>query len=635
MIRWHNIGDEMDCVRHISFSNHTPIEDVHAYASALSRLALSEKLSDCQRFSEEGGEVSTAKVLLLFLEGGDEVRHEVKRIFSWQQRRPKTAFLVLQLASDDPAVVLGAIDLLGVLGEASSIFELDARFNPEETEIARHIVIALGQMGEPLAFKTILRALKAQDRRVVLEALRQLSRQTSIISWKAFCPLLRSEDTEVRTEAAFAISIRKVRKSGARLLKTLFLERDVVARRKLIRCLGSVPNRALVMPLLGIIVGDRDQKSRLEASRALDRLQGMLPSDTLYRRRKTRDPSMQAEVLFRLGKFGSTVVKHKDYLRRILQESSDLSVVQACILALGHISDRGDADLLIGCIKKDPVIAYVAAIALTKIFRMEDADRVLEVLRFHPLSIVQQIFLRYIGRRRGFGASPQVLLSAVQSCLAGKPNINTSYLAYGVLAYAPSEETMDFLLAAEGGDFEREAIDDAIGRITEKHGGIVLSVLHRGDFPVWRSLLPHLPGRLGDRWYRPFARAFFDRYRTRHADAEVNDLLAEIVRRFITFPEFLRGYLIMAPDAPWKELLLRLIMEHAQQEIISVLRGELLDLLGDEAPEVRALAMMLLLSLRDATVVAPLIEIAESDPRDELRRAARQIATALVKEGVV
>ncbi|MFA4875666.1 MAG: HEAT repeat domain-containing protein, partial [bacterium] len=381
----------MGYASYIIYADDVAAPDVEGYDRALAGLSLGEKIADCQKFNERADAAGISKMLILYMAGGSEISHEVKRIFSWRNRAEKANFLIAQLQSSDTDIVMSSIDLLGVLKEPFTIPYIDAIFNFSDTRLAERIIDALSEMGENVGVATIMKALRSRNKDLLLLAIKRLSRMVEDVSWKVFRPLLQHDAPEIRNEAAFAICIRKSPQSAACLQKAIWSEQDRATKLGMIKHLGTVPGRRLVRPLLYMIVHDKDQKMRLAASRTLDRLQGLLRPGVIYWLRYTPDPAMRAEALFRLGKLGCEVEAHKEFLRRTLRKSQDLQILQACLQALGNIAERTDVDLLIEFLSRDPFTSYNAAFALTKMLRLEDGDRIISIIRSTRSHTTKQI----------------------------------------------------------------------------------------------------------------------------------------------------------------------------------------------------------------------------------------------------
>lgn len=624
----------MEYASHIIFSKGGMKGDVKSYEISLAARSLGEKLTDCQQFCKNDDEFSISKVLLLFLQGGDEIRHETKRIFAWTHRREKANFLILQLESKNKNVRMAAIDLLGVLEDPIAISHLGSIFNLHNAEISIRIVGALSQIGSPLGLETILKALFSSDKSLLTYSIEKLSRRTDVIPWRVFKKLLSHPDRDVRANAAFAISLRKVPKSAACLLNTLQREKDKKTRRELIQYLGNIPSEKILIHLLRIALQDADQKSRLSASRSLDRLQGILPPKAIFKLRHNADAAVRAEAIFRIGKFGCEIAKYKKFILKTLSSSKDTIVLQSCLLALGHIAERKDADVLIAYLKKDPLLAYCAAMSLTKILRLEDSEGLFKILRENPPSLIKQIILQHMCRRRLF-ADPDKLLETIKITLNGDTNINTRYLAFRVLEYVPTEDVLEFLISEAihtGNIYEGEAIGHSLESIMSKHGEVLLPLLHRCNVETCFVVLKHLPQNMDAPFYKKIASTFFELHGSDAGDEVAMTILQQIVERIIHVPKAVTELLNAAPDAVWKTLILQFLIEHADRDAIAGIKDELVEMIRESDYNVRVFAMLLLISLKDENIIPLVVEIAESDKRDDVRMAARNIAKELFRE---
>lgn len=624
--------------QHIILSDETARAELQAFEERLASLSLGENIANCQELNELTTETSMAKLLLLALEGGDEIKHEVKRIVAWKHRKTKADFFIAQLPSTSPEIVLLTVGLLGVLKEPAAIPYLDALYLNASLPLAKALIEALSELDGAFGTKTIVAALRSAHRELTLLALTKLCRRVDQIPWKVFQPLLSNADAEIRSEAFFAITIRKNATAARVLLAALHRETERSVSQSMLKHLATVPSTRLIYPLLTIIVHGADQKARLIAGRTLDRLQGTLHPNALYRYRLSKDIAIRTEILFRLGKFGSDSTVHKEYLRRTLQEHQHPLIRQACLQALGAIAERKDVDFLITFLHKDPLTSYNAAMALTKLLRLEDSNRVLLLLHESHSQTIKQIFLRHLIRRRGFQEDPIKLLHAAHECLHNETNINVRYLAYGLLQFAPDPSVVDFLLHSYTEDdnaFERESINHALQGLAQHHGTIFLTLAKTADDTTCTQMICYLPKHMDAAFYQSLAETLYVRFAARIEDREVEELFRSVFIHLLEVPEAIREFMRLLPNSAWRELFLRTITEIADRARISNLQEELTQMLADPQQEVRALAMMLLLSLKDASIVPSLVAIAERDPKSQLRSAAQFIASTLVKEGVL
>ena len=605
------------------------------YENSIASLALSQKLYDCQKLSEKADETSTLKVLLLFLVCEDEVKHEIKRIVSWNHSLEKARLLVEQLASQRDSVVMGAVEILGALREALAIPPLGIIFDMGKTELAKHIIIALSEIDRPMGSKIMARALQAEHRETVLLAIEKLSDQVEDVPWKSFRKLLHHGDPGIREEAFFAITMRKAANSAPTLLHTIEHEADIVTRRRMIQHLGSVPNARILLPMLDITARDPSQKMRMTASRAIDRLQGILDPDAIFDLRKISDIDIKTEVTFRLGKFGSDRERHKNYLRRTLVETDDMRVRQACIQALGYIADHSDMELLSGFLRNDPVTTYNATMALTRVWRMEDGEKVVDAMLANGSATQKQILLKYATRRRGMLLPAETILYTVKRLLEGEDNISVRYLSFAFLKYAPSSDTLQFIISSYSStdnEFELETLRNSLKGISALHGEEVVRLVTECNQDTCCMAIPLLPTNLSASIYSRLAKTIFKRHRPMADGAQTDRLCSSVFELLNASPTALREFVLALPDEEWKGYFLKKLAQHAAPESLDQISDLLIGFLYEPDANIRKLAIGLILSLKNPAIVPSLISVSEGDAQEEVKDMARDAAKTLVEE---
>ncbi len=612
--------------------------EIAMYEAGLPSMSLSEKLRDAQLLSEMGDDISNAKVLLLYLSGEREISHEVRRIFSWTGKKEKSEFLIDQLKADENELVLASIELLGVLQEPSSIPALDDVFDISNAKLCMTVIEALNKINHPLGTRTMKKALKAPNELIVVFAVQKLARWTETVPWKVFLPLLFQKNAEITAEAAFAIALRRSPKSAKWILRVIYREPDKLVRRNLIRFLGMIPSSLSVLPLLKIMTTDPDQKARLAASRAMDRLQGLISPRVLFHFRRIPDVKMRAELIVRLGKFSSDIERHKEFIRETLVKSDDMLITQACIQALGSISDRGDIALLETLLSKDPLTSYQATLALTRIWRLSDAEHVLEILRTSVYPVQKQVIMKYLMRRRGFSTNPFRLLETVADVLSKDDNVNVHYLGACLLRYAPSAETVDYLLnlyVEETDPNIQSATDNSLNIIATYHSDYLLELMKVCGRDTCRLLFKHIPPDLDASFYRSAAKTVFTKYAEFKKDAGATELCSEVFARFSEIPQAFRELVRALPDAELKKHFLDMFSRTLNEKAIGYVKNELVDMLDEEDGEIRRMTLELLTRIKDPSVLPLVIEAVHKDKGGGLKPLAQEMSRQIIREGIL
>lgn len=463
-------------------------------------LLLGEKISLIQSLNEKTGVEDIAKIFLLFITSEKEIRLEIRRILSWHQDTQKVQFIVQQFKSLDRTIFLSSIELAGAMRTPLSIPYLANIFDITDVERCVLIIDALDEINSEAGIGIVNKALLSTNDELLIRAIKSLSKWPDEVGWKVFVPYLSHKNPEIRNESAFSISLHRDKKSAGTLLTTINQEKDRNTRNDIIRYIGLVPNKKILIPLLTVSASDPDQKARLVASRALDRVQGIIGPKPFFRLRKHSNINIRSEVIFRLGKFGAEHQQHKKYLRKILKakKSSDFLLVQSSIQALGYISDRTDISTLVPLIYEDTITSYNATMALIRIWRMEDKDQVIEILNEDISPVLKQIILKYIIRRRGLSISPEVILDCVEHILSTENDVNTRYLALSLLEFAPSLTTIDYLTALytkASAQFEMEAITRVLTGLFAHYGETIFEHLKNYPLEKSQSIIKFLPIR--------------------------------------------------------------------------------------------------------------------------------------------
>ncbi len=622
----------------IIFSDPADADKAAAYEASLEERPIGERIKDCQRFAEDTDETSIAKLFLLALTGDQQTIREIRRIVAWKHAKEKARFFIAQLSSQNEKMVIEAVNLLGALKQPFSIPYLGEVLDPEHVELSKAVVSAISEMDEPLGARIIRRALTSPNDELVLLSVRKLSAWIEFAPWKVFAPLVLHKDSDVRTEAAFAIALRKNHRSASFLFEAIRREKVRVARISMIRFVGMIPRGASLMPLLRIAAHDEDQKARLTASRTADRLQGLLKPQRLFRLRYARDMDIRNEVLFRIGKFGSEIERHKGYLRKTLKESKDQKNTQACLMALGFIAEHKDMDLLMNYLSADPLTSYIAALALTRIWRLDDVNVVLKALAESSSSLQRQIFLTFLIRRRGFYADPEILFTTIKNILDKDENVNVRYLAFCLFEFAPTPMTIEYLLSSyekTENVNDRNAIDMAVKNIAAHHSEYVLPALKECDARKTCYIMSHVPENADPAFYRSMAKIIFSKYNAASKDGSVMEHCREALKEIVTVPRALAAAVKILPNAEWKKLFFGALIEHGDKEKIAMIKDDLVYMLKDEDPEVAGQAMLFIVSLRDPSVIPGIVSVAELDVRPDVRALAQNVVRSFVRQGII
>ena len=658
-------------LQHIILTDKSIFEQLEGFEKEFFQLTIGEKIYQCQSLNDQYDELNLAKLFLVYLVEEQAIKFEIKRILSWSHKKEKANFFINQLSSPDTDVLIIAIELLGILGDPLAIPFLNEIFSINDIPICKAIIQAFGRINDPFSAKTIRKALKSKDPTLVLKAVEVLSQWIYQVPWKTFIKLLYNNNKNIKLEAAHAISLRRPKKAARHFLKIIKKEKDTDTRYELIKISGLIPNPKLMKTLLKIITQDKDQKARLIASRSLDRLQSVLKHDDLFKLRKTSDKHIKAEIIFRLGKFGSDDDAHKKYLRKMLLKSKDQTIIQASLQALGHIADHQDLEVITQFIFKDPSSsynalvalsktwrqedndtvylllkeglssAYAAALALTKMWRIDDKSKILKTVSHEAFSPTQkQIILKYLIRRRGLGLDPGELLDTIMRILDKETNINVRYLALQVLEFAPSQETLYFLISCYKQSHttsELEVVQNNFSLFCQHHPDILFNFMKNCDFSKTEDIIRYIPVTLELPFYQTLSLTLFEKY-TDMVHTENNKLLFDSVYRiFFTKIEVAQQFTtsLESQSLEWQRAVLTLILKKSSLTRVKQLQKQLIALLRVDDDQVRSLVIELLMPIKDMSIVHDLVMIAEENQGLRSGEIAKRLAKSFVEEGIL
>ena len=612
------------------------IDTVEEFEKSLADLTLGEKIFQCQSLNEKNDEASFAKLLILYLKGEAEIKSEIKRIINWSYQVEKVHFFIKQLNSNDTDITYNSIKLIGLLKEPIALPYLNDIFDLEDTQVCQHIIRAIGEIGHPDGSKIVKKAVETPEKNLLILAIKTLSAWIDDVHWKTFKPLLRHKDRDVRVEAAFSISLRKNRKSAASLLKALNSEADSNVKYSLIQFLGLIPSKILLLPLLNIIIHDDDQKARLISSKTLDRLQGILKPQILFKYRSIKDISIRAEVIFRLGKFGTDNEKNKKYLRHTLEKTEDDSIKQSCLQALGYIADHNDIQLLTRFINIDPLSGYNAVIGLTRVWRLEDKDQIYSILEDNLLPIQKQIILKYLIRRRGAGADPVTILNIVKKLLEGEENLSVRYLALSLLEFAPINDTVSYLIdvyASTENSFDIEVIGHVLSYLTLHYTDTILAFVKSCDENTCEYITKFIPTDLSIEFIRSLSTIIVEKFSDIVKGAESKPVCDDLCRIFMSRPEVTKEFLRSLSSVEWKRFFLKKLLSHATLNLVTSIQSDLIEMLKVNDKDVRNTIMQLLIPIKDTSSLPNLMAIAESEGQNEAGEIAKNLIRHFVEEG--
>lgn len=654
----------MEIYTEIALGDEALEKDLESFHEELRTISFGDKLSAAQKISDSHSHEDQYKLILLYLEGEDQIRREIRRIYAWRHSDLKAKLLLEMLQVHDRHLLINILQLLAVLKETYVIPYLEEIFEPQDTDLCIQIVKTLDIIADPFGARIIKRCLGSKDDELTILSIGVLAKWPKTVKWQTFKPLLKHDAATVRCEAAYAIAIRKARQSYRPMLTAMLREKDKMSRYKLIRYCGMIPNRRMLRRLLKTMIGDKDQKARFIASHALDRLQGLLRPKDMFRLRRVRNTKIRAEVITRIGKFGTDNEKYKDYIRKVLQSSQDEQIVHACLQAIGYLAEHKDVDLLTKHLSKDPLSSYTSlmgltrtwrtgdredvqellhhgiyrgystAIALTRTWRLSDKNDVLGTLDKQLSATQRQVILKYLIRKKGLGIEPLEMLNTVRELLDEDDNLNVRYLAFSMLEFAPCDESIAFLLEhlhASHSKFDVEAIEESIKRMSFNDPELVFDFMNEADMGSLKTMLNLLPDHMPENFYQRLCLLI-----ARSFPSPKPGLTTErILDIFTSGVTATKSFLKAMSDDNWLLLLLEKLRKRASREFVESVDDQLTALLTLGGMRIRPALLRLIKEIEVPDIVPKLIQIAEMPGNEEIREITRNVIKRYVENGVL
>ncbi|MBT3182011.1 MAG: hypothetical protein HN337_05820 [Deltaproteobacteria bacterium] len=616
--------------------------ELEQFESSLPSISFGKKLSLVQTFADSPDELDFLKTLVMYIECEQQIKNEILRIVHWRYRAAKARFYSSLLRTKKQEVVLAAIDLITPLKESLIVPIFESHFNLNDIAMSKKMVLAVRETGDPLGINILKECLKSENSDLVILAITTLANWHGEISWKIFRPFLYHPDKRVRIEAGFGMVFRKDKGCACCMIRALKNEKDDEVRYNLIRYAGMIPNGRVIKPLLLIAIHDDDQRARLEASRTLDRLQGVLDAKHFYNIRRHRDIKIRAEIIRRLGKFGTENTRYKKFIRNTLLKSKDDLITQACIQSLGYIADSSDAKLLSSFLEKSPMSSYnallaltktwddenseeiygmlksglfsgySAAIALTRTLRLENKDQALGILSKELSPTQRQVILRYILRRKGLGISPEEILEICRLIIKADDNINVRYLSILLLQYAPSSMTIQYLLdylPKCNNHFEVEATEDSLRNLFASSPKDLLAAIENTKLKYLETIKKYLPSAIGYKFYTSLAFSLTLIHQDPSDDTKNSDLICDI---FLQHGEATAAFLSCVAEHRWLLYFLNKIIERNITVSSYDISAPLVELLNVDAEVIRDTVEELLKSILAIKALPRMIELAET-----------------------
>ncbi|HEY3347050.1 MAG TPA: HEAT repeat domain-containing protein [Nitrospirota bacterium] len=190
--------------------------------------------------------------------------------------------LMKTLKDPDPEVRRTAAGALGAIGDRAAIGSLTGLLAEEsDTAVKVEVIRALGQMGEKIAFGSVLPQLRDEDPAVRVEAARTLGALGEPLAEKPLIEVLSDGGPELRETAAEALGRLGLANSVKPLMDALHFDKSEGVRVQAAVALGKIKGQAGVEELRFASEKDGSARVRTRAKKALEGIENIIKEPSL------------------------------------------------------------------------------------------------------------------------------------------------------------------------------------------------------------------------------------------------------------------------------------------------------------------------------------------------------------------
>jgi len=461
----------------------------------------------CLQYLEEIPESRAVRLILpLLRDDNDIIQESAQRAFKKNGCSRKHRLLRPLVMDEDLAVACYAIRVLSRQGDRDVISPLLALLEDAEGELLHELLAALRLLTDPRSVARLLRFADAPEektRYLAVRALAAVKADGCAVAVEVFLKAVQDDSDRVRRTAVLGLQRFPSSAVADTLLKKALSETDPVEnRRRAILALGALPGEDRIRPLVGLMAADPKGPLRLASEISLRRFPPAMLKHGLLAILDSGDAALGQKAALILAETHGEDPEVRSRLLRSWEAAGSGPEKMAALEILGELGGQDVVPLLIEIMKADPVLGYVAATHLGRIFSREDDSRVLGLLQKEDIpQYVKQAMLSALLRR---GRSESIAGPLLEWILKGMKEevLNIRYLSVQIAAWYPLKDTLPSLLELIAVEADRTVMETAEDIILGKLGGnpVTLVAAVRG-FKGFKKILPSLVRILGlERW---------------------------------------------------------------------------------------------------------------------------------------
>jgi len=324
-------------------------------------------------------EVLTDIIISLLIHGdeklttNDEIRllllnkKETELLDSLEKEKEAVQGFLLEIAKNDSdwKIRRDAIKVLGK-GKATQSIKLlhDILLKDHLTILRKSSAKALGNIGDPTAIPTLIKALKtSKDPSIVIEVANALGMLKATQALDDLLGMLDNKDGEIRENVAQALGMIGDSKAIDPLLKILKDDKEAWVRGQAAEALGLIGEKRVVPNLIFALENDNGIGVSVKTATALGRLKDPIAVEPLISfLQKSQNVESRRAIAYALGEIGDK--RAAEIFLELLTDEDETVRYWSC-LSLGFMQYKKAANTLLDVLKDDESIRVRKTAALS------------------------------------------------------------------------------------------------------------------------------------------------------------------------------------------------------------------------------------------------------------------------------
>ncbi len=342
------------------------------------------------------------EILSLFMADTNEhLRNEATESFSSIECSGKKEILIKMLESTNDFIIDYAIDEVGKRRIFGAVEYLERIYETSSYKRKINILKVFQLIRKKSCVRTIIKSLQTDDENLLFETIHSLGIFYKYIKWHKTIKFLDHQSPVIRKIAIWFLNHYKSNLIRDKLIKHYFNEQDPSVRNEIIEGLSRYKDFKIMNILLNTAAFSEDYNARILADSAIDRFSEDMIYKLIKKYKYHKNDKIRTIVTLKAGNLrDSKVLK---WLSDTLE--NDISVhVRACAAeSIGSMNIKKAIPYLEHAflMDKSPVVSYTALLSLTRIWDINDLNKIFTILEFpeETHSQAQIVALRFLQKR--------------------------------------------------------------------------------------------------------------------------------------------------------------------------------------------------------------------------------------------